>query len=472
MRIFENIKSLFLCFLIGLSIYLTGSLWFDDYQGLSLVLANLPLNLRETFLADSVEYTKKYSETIVPYKVTIASPDNGKWVLYNDSDDVAEIWNMAKVKFDDIHEKTEVITGNILEWKDLIHRKSVIFEFGDVVDVEVLKLIFPKLKWINQPDFNNVKKIAITKSLDGAVIYVECQINSGDLLYKILLEEEMSGIESFIDGYAHKVADVKYVTLEETGTTKFYSDKLVVPSTDVLFPISNKVDLRDRVRKISVKDYFSQNDAYSPDKFAVLIFKNTDYAQFITESNGYIYINDDKSHIQIETDGTIEYISKAKSEEVTQNSITSDYNAALDFIGNLNIYENFYLLSASKQGDEYEFRFFLSEDGIPLISSNKIIEDDFKAMFQVRVKNGVVRYFKGKLISETLMKNDSLLISNFTKPILDEITLKMKEKQSVTVENIQLGYETDGVGEFYPAWYIEYKVGNESGIIRLKATKK
>ena len=62
MRIWENIKSLFLCFLIGLSIYLTGSLWFDNYQGLSLVLANIPGNIRETFLTEEVEYSQKYGK--------------------------------------------------------------------------------------------------------------------------------------------------------------------------------------------------------------------------------------------------------------------------------------------------------------------------------------------------------------------------------------------------------------------------
>jgi len=471
MRIWENIKSLFLCFLIGLSIYLTGSLWFDNYQGLSLVLANIPLNFRETFMTEEVEYSQKYIESIVPYKLTIASPDNGKWVLYYDSLDVAEAWNMAKVKFSHISEKTEVITGNISEWKDLIHRKSIIFEFGNTMDADVLKLVVPNLKWINQPDFNNIKKIAITKSLDGAIIYVDCKIENKDLLYKILLKEEMTEIESFIDGYIYKVADAKYVTMEETGTTKLYADKLVVPSADVLFPISNKLNLRDSVKKLSVEEYFDQNDAYSADKIAVLIFRNTDYAEFITEDNGNIYINDDKSHIQVDTDGMIEYVNKTNIDNMQESSVAVNYNAALDFIDLFGVYERIYLLSAFKREEEYEFRFFLAEDGIPFVSSQEVIENDFKSVIQIKVKNGVVQYFKGKLISFDLRK-ETMLISNFTNPILDELTLKMKEKQAVTVDNIQIGYEIDQLGEKYPAWYIEYKVGNENGRIKLKATKK
>ena len=471
MRIWENIKSLFLSFLIGLSIYLTGSLWFDNYQGLSLVLANIPLNFRETFFTEEVEYSQKYVESIVPYRLTIASPDNGKWVLYYDLPDMLEAWKMAKMKVDQINEKTEVITGNISEWKDLIHRKSVIFEFGNTVDIEILKLVMPNLRWINQPDFNNITKIAITKSIDGAVIYVDCKIDDKDLLYKILLKEEMTDIENFIDGYISKVADAKYVTMEETGTTKLYADKLVVPSADVLFPISNKLSLRDSVKKLNVENYFDQNDAYSPDKMAVLIFRNTDYAEFITEDSGNIYVNDDKSQIRVDTDGVIEYINKANAGDLQESTVASNYNAVLDFIDLFGAYEKMYLLSALKQGEEYEFRFFLAEDGIPFVSSQEIVEDDIRALLQIKVKNGVVQYFKGKLFSFDL-RNDSMLISNFTKPILDELTLKMQEKQSVIVNNVQLGYEIDGIGGKYPNWYVEYKVGNESGRIRLKATRK
>lgn len=471
MRIRENIKSLFLCFLIGLSIYLTGSLWFDNYQGLSLVLANIPQNLRKTFGTENVEYSQKYVESIVPYKLTIASPDYGKWVLYYDLEDVVEAWNMTKTKFTQVSEKTEVITGNISEWKDLIHRKSIIFEFGDTIDIEVLKLVLPNLRWINQADFNNINKIAITKSIDGAVIYVDCKIDDKDLLYKILLKEEMTEIEAFIDGYINKVADAKYVTLEETGTTKLYSNRLVVPNTDVLFPISNKLTLRDPVRRMKVDNYFTQNDAFSPDRIAVLIFQNTDYAKFVTGDNGKIYINDDKSYVQVDSNGVIEYINKGNLEEVQEVSSSVSYNVALDFIDLFDTYKEIYLLSASKVNQEYNFYFFLSQDGIPLISSDEIIKEDFRAIIQLKVKNGVVQYFKGKLIA-TELKNISTVISNFTKPILDELTVKMKDKQSVMVENIQIAYDIAKVNESYPVWCLEYKVGNESGRSLLNTTKK
>ena len=41
MRIYENLKSITLTLLIGISLILTGSLWFDNYYGLSLAMSDM-----------------------------------------------------------------------------------------------------------------------------------------------------------------------------------------------------------------------------------------------------------------------------------------------------------------------------------------------------------------------------------------------------------------------------------------------
>ena len=55
MRIYENLKSITLTLLIGISLILTGSLWFDNYRELSLIMAKLPFWFNETFDFDKVE---------------------------------------------------------------------------------------------------------------------------------------------------------------------------------------------------------------------------------------------------------------------------------------------------------------------------------------------------------------------------------------------------------------------------------
>ena len=73
MRVVEDFKSVVLTVLILSSLILTGSLWFDNYQGLSFAISKIP-----DFFFDKIdqeEYSKIYEEMISPYKVTVINPD-------------------------------------------------------------------------------------------------------------------------------------------------------------------------------------------------------------------------------------------------------------------------------------------------------------------------------------------------------------------------------------------------------------
>ena len=89
MRVVENLKSMILTALIISSLVLTGSLWFDNYQGLSFAISKIP----DLFLndIDQEEYSKIYEEIILPYKVTVINPDKNKWIAYS-SDKVAAVY--------------------------------------------------------------------------------------------------------------------------------------------------------------------------------------------------------------------------------------------------------------------------------------------------------------------------------------------------------------------------------------------
>jgi len=59
---------------------LTGSLWFDNYQGLSFAISKVPDFFTEKISGE--EYSKIYDEIITPYKVTVINPDDNKWISY------------------------------------------------------------------------------------------------------------------------------------------------------------------------------------------------------------------------------------------------------------------------------------------------------------------------------------------------------------------------------------------------------
>ena len=127
MRIIENIKSIILTGLIISSLILTGSLWFDNYQGLSFAVSKMPEIFSDKTTQE--EYSKIYEEIIMPYKVTVINPDENKWISYCSDKMNLDAWNILKSKLSGITEETEIITGKIKEWDELINRKSIILEF-------------------------------------------------------------------------------------------------------------------------------------------------------------------------------------------------------------------------------------------------------------------------------------------------------------------------------------------------------
>ena len=108
MRVVENLKSMILTALIISSLVLTGSLWFDNYQGLSFAISKIP----DLFLndIDQEEYSKIYEEIILPYKVTVINPDENKWIAYSSDKMNQDAWNILKNRISNLSSDTEIIS--------------------------------------------------------------------------------------------------------------------------------------------------------------------------------------------------------------------------------------------------------------------------------------------------------------------------------------------------------------------------
>lgn len=451
MRIVENFKSLVLTILILSSLVLTGSLWFDNYQGLSLSISKIPDIFSNKI--NSEEYSKIYDEIIMPYKVTVINPDENKWISYNSDKMVTDAWNILKNRLSNLTSETEIITGRVKEWDELINRKSIILEFGGPIDQDIFSLAIPNLPKETEA-FKNIEKFSITKSLVGNTIYIMQNDNDENKLYKILLKEDDEEIKTFMQSCENVKADVRYVSLEDLGIKSFYNNKSIMVDNHILFPLVNSQNKRDTVTKISVKKHFTDNDEYQMARFVTEIFNNTDFAKFITSENSKIYINDDKSSIKINEDGIVEYINNGKiSDEET--SVGKNFNAALDFINDTKIFDNFFLLSAINQENVYTFRFAVAFDGIIAGLSKPIIEDNRYAIIEIKVQNNEVRYFKGKMIKLEL-DEEKKYVTNVTHNILDNLLKYVDKNSKITISNLELIYDVSNEGSYYPSWLTSF----------------
>lgn len=457
-RVIENFKSFILTVLIISSLVLTGSLWFDNYQGLSLLVSTLPINIANSF-SDEENSSIVYDDIILPYKVTVINPEENKWIFYQDDIMAKNAWKIVKDRLNSVSDNKDIITGKIKEWENLIDRKSIILEFGGAIEYDILKLVIPNLNKDSNA-FNDIEKIALTKSLEGNNIYILQNNNGQKSLYKVLLKGDDAEIESFMDSCENVKTDAKYVKLIEVGTTKFFNEKEVISDNAVLFPIANTSNRRNTVSKIEVKPYFNIDDEYSINRFIIDIFKSTDFAKFVTTDMSNIFINDDKSSVKFENNGVIEYINNGKLNE-ENISASRNFNEAVNFINNIKVYSNMYLINATESEGVCTFRFALAVNGKPIGFKMPIIDNDFHTAFEVKVKNGNVIYFKGKLLDIELTNIDEY-ITSYTHNILDNMLNNVEPKSKVNVSNLELMYVVDNNGIYYPSWISKYKVITKS----------
>jgi len=460
-RILENLKSFILTILIFLSLFLTGSLWFDNYQGLSLLVSSFHNNLLAKMNTEN-ESLIVYDKIIVPYKLTVINPDKNKWVFYETDGMTSNAWNIVKSRLDKMPIETEIITGKVKEWDGLFSRKSIILEFGGSLNYDVLRLAIPNLPK-ESAAFNNVEKIGVTKSLEGHTIYIFQNDNNKKSLYKVLLKGDDSEIETFMGNCENVKTEVRYVELEKVGTTKFYDNKEIVAQSSVLFPLSNITSRKETVKALSISPYFDMNDEYSINRFVIKIFNNTDFAKFITNDESSIFINDDKSSVKFEKDGVIEYINNSKlSGELT--SAASNFNIVMNFINNMQIYDEVYLLSANENDGLYTFRFSVAFDGILLGFLEPVIDDDIHAVIEIQATENSIRYFKGKFLEINETERNSY-ITKFTHNILDELLDDIEAETKTNVSLLELMYLIDNSGTYYPSWFVKYsdkKIGEEN----------
>jgi len=451
-RALENFKSFILTILIFLSLFLTGSLWFDNYQGLSLVVSSFHNNLLSKLNTDE-EHSIVYDKIIVPYKVTVINPDKNKWVFYETDSMNTAAWDITRTRLDSLTPETEIITGKVNEWDGLFNRKSIILEFGGSLEYDILRLAIPNLPK-DTAAFNNIEKIGITKSLGGNTIYLLQNDNNKKLLYKVLLKGEDAEIESFMGNCENVKTEVRYVNLEKVGTTKFYDNKEIISQNSVLFPLSNTVSHRETVKLLKTSTHFNIDDEYTINRFIINIFDNTDFAKFVTNDESNIFINDDKSSIKFQKDGVVEYINNSKlSGELT--SALSNFNIAMDFINNIQTYDKVYLLSAEEADGLYTFKFSVASDGILLGLENPIVDKNMHALMEIKTTENSVRYFKGKLLNLEVTDRSSY-ISNFTHNILDEVLDEIEKDTKTNVSLVEMMYVVDNQGTFYPSWVVKY----------------
>lgn len=455
-----HIENVILVILIISSIFLTGSLWFDNYHGLSLVIAKLPILINETFNFDKIEST----EYVKPFKITITNGESGNYSYYAFSDGNNKGFELIKYIINHVPVSTSVETAFINEWNELSNRKSIICELGNGIDVNMIKSIMPGNIYISE--IKNISDIAVTKSVNGVIIYLKERSNK---IYRISVAKDIPEFTNYIEEYSNKMTYTKLVKLEEMGTTVFYGNKEISKESRVLFPVSTKQSNRRFVSEIVKHSFYETHDADSMEKIINEIFSTYEYTKFTTTDNNYIFIKDDGSTIKISNDGVFEYESKENTEHI-ESTIIFSFDIALKCINKISGAENLYLLSAVENEDIYEFEFGINIADLPVINTNYKINADSRVNIYIKVQNGKVIYYKG-ILDKYEEKSTNSYISSFGHNILDDVLANIAKDTVVNIEKLELVYDVSSTNTL-PTWFTTYKTDSKDEYILTQAAKK
>lgn len=457
MRIVENLKSIVLTLLIGISLILTGSLWFDNYYGLSSVVSNMISFFYNKIDLEDANYIKEY---LNPYKTVIANGDNGKWIYYISSDENKACFEYLKNLLINLTEFSVDLAYNS-EWEELVKRKSIICEFADNIDAKLLNLALDNKLDLPSTAPLYITSIAITKATNGGRIYIK----TNDIIYRITIND-IGEFEQIIANFSNAETYSKYVQLEELGVTTFNSRK-VETQYDVLLPISAKSGNRQAVSKLTVTTKFS--DIEKMEETVGKIFKSYDYIKFITNENGYIYINDDEAVIKL-ADNIIEYTASSTKKSENDATWVSSFNTALLFTDTVSGLKNLYLVSALNNDGIYEFVFGTYVNEIPVIDSNNMIYSNQNAKIHIKVNNNTVIYYK-EMLNSYSSEPVFVYLSNFAHNILDAILVKVPKNSTLKIENVELVYDISSESKL-PLWATEYKYNDEINTVFIEAAKE
>lgn len=459
MRLYENLKSITLTLLIGISLILTGSLWFDNYYGLSLAMSDMISFFYSKIDLEDTKYIKEY---VVPYKTTITNGDSGKWIYYVSSEPNTKSFEFIKELLISITDFS-VDSAYNSEWEELINRKSIICEFADKVDAKVINLVLNnKLEYPNTTPIY-ISGIAITKTTTGGRVYIK----SNDIIYRITINSNIDDLDQIIAKYSDFNTYAKYVMIDELGIEEFNGRK-VETRFNAMLPISAKSDNRHLVSRL-VKNSLLENDSEKIEERVTKIFDSSEYIKFITNENGYIYINDDESVIRVLDGDIIEYTSESSDETIEDVSWVSSFNTALRFIDTSSELKNLYLVSAILTDGTYEFVFGTYVEEIPVVDSSKAIFNNDKAKIHVKVHNNSVINYKERLQTYST-DSRSIYLSKFVHNILDDVFANVPKKSTITINKVELVYDVSS--EYVlPVWKIEYEYKGQNSIILVEAAK-
>lgn len=410
--------------LVVLAIYQTSILWFANLSNKSIF---------ENFYNTKNEHTPNYLHAMESLFINV---DDGKFIKKYTSISTADYKLIFDNTISNALNSSKSSNTNYTENYDtdtLFSSKSIIYTYDFPIYVNDMLGTFgiKKISGLEHYDM-----VAILPCVDEYVEIIFLSRSNGDA-YKIQFNQYnlSNEIMEIIEELENMSSKEYYYILEDIG----YVNDNVASIRSNFLPISNgnHFDV-NKITSINPLESAGGILLAESEKYMDIFFDNplTKTSSFINDTYTY---NDDNVVVKYYTNGVLEYSNYKKQLSQSQENT---YKTAIDFLArDTHLKNEFYLQDYKIEDDKTTFYFNYKINNFSIIlSQNMLDKTNMKSMIEIEIQNGIVSKYK-KMIY------DFYLLDNFSIVNLDFENFMNNYNIDNTIENIDLKYIFDGVGE-------------------------
>lgn len=455
-------KGIILAFLIVVSIYQTGRLWFDDLSN-----RNFFYSVFGGQLSQEKTITNAAADLIKPWKMVAYYP--------SDAAEFMLIKNTRK-EFDDIQKSIRGLIQQIvkygdhgemeeLNWEKLFQFPSVLYEYAFPLTSGDLEGVFNSGQndlMRKMPQFDQILFIPPANNNNPFYCYFINTIENK--MYSVQWEPANGKNKSDITYLANELKSIElksipnYVSSKRIGVDRFSRNVFLPGDLENIYYkeimlLGNPLLEDNEFKEEEVSNYVN---GFFSNPVLVWSIKKEDY---------WVY-GDDNIQVRVYPSGIVEYFNTKIKDEDSSVSLNEANQIAGQFLqkDKYVVQENLEYYLASYKKDQkgiylyYKYRY----DNFPYVLSSTIVNDDnIEYPIEIYIENGDVKYYKRLIrITENYSHAHNKQLKESYTSVLNRFyeTLKAEEvQQEGKLDDLYLGYyqdELDSVATMM--WIIKY----------------
>lgn len=476
-----RLKTYTLIILIISSLILWGSLWFEDYHGLSAFFVKIGDTVFSSLINIGREdIQSKYEKIFIPDKIIVNNGEEGHWLLYPSGGSFEELWKLAKPA------AKNIITGNKTyrlesiqksEWDSLLGKRSIIYSFNYPLNDELIPLMFKADKNKINEEAVNIGEMAITKFGQDITFYIKRNYGSQFSYQKFSISDPKFISDTNFEAVFSDANLVKYASMKEafnnTTINLTYEDRVFAP----IFSFSDAEKKAVMLKEVEFKPAAAVNDEEKVNEIAGKVFDGRDYTYFIKSDGAHIFIDERNNTLKISPDGLVEF-ETTDSELINPEefNLSGVLKMALSMTEKImadkfNGMDTLYISEMSKEKGQYIIKMNYTIDGIPIECSRQGRLPEVNSPIEILASKDQIKFRLMALDYRVL--EGGVKLSSDHDSIVNAIFAEENSTKSIHIDNIKLVYEYDGenMAAKLPVWMVSYQSGDKSKKIPVEAVK-